>query len=75
VGVTFVEADQVKDVGRIAVDLRLHEEFERAGLAAPRPHVTSPSRPPKTAPRHEAPRPHADARPRRRRNRRARQTS
>jgi ATP-dependent RNA helicase RhlE len=36
VGITFVGAEQVRDVGRIASDLRLHAEFERAGL---RPHV------------------------------------
>jgi superfamily II DNA/RNA helicase len=36
VGITFVGAEQARDVGRIAADLRLHAEFERAGL---RPHV------------------------------------
>ena len=41
IGITFVEAEQARDVGRIAADLRLHGEFERAGLApAPRPHTT-----------------------------------
>ena len=41
VGITFVEAEQARDVGRIAADLRLHGEFESAGLApAPRPHTT-----------------------------------
>ena len=39
VGITFVQAEQAHDVGRIAADLRLHEEFERAGLGAPRRHV------------------------------------
>ena len=41
IGITFVEAEQVKDVGKIAASLRLHAEWERSGLAAPRPHVTS----------------------------------
>src|SRR5262249_35457925 len=41
IGITFVEAEQVRDVGRIAADLRLHAEFERAGLSAPRPHVSA----------------------------------
>jgi superfamily II DNA/RNA helicase len=89
VGITFVEAEQAKDVGKIAADLRLHAEFERAGLAAPRPHVTagrgsSPHRPRQqgSSPRQQgsSPRAHADgpagARPsRRRRNRRPRQAS
>jgi superfamily II DNA/RNA helicase len=85
IGITFVEAEQVKDVGKIAADLRLHAEFERAGMAAPRPHVTRPAgRGQAKPPRHGAPRPHADAprnnaeggRPRRnRRNRRPRQAS
>jgi ATP-dependent RNA helicase RhlE len=86
VGITFVEAEQVKDVGRIAADLRLHAEFERAGLAAPRPHVTAGRGPSSHRPRPQAgsrpqgtARPHADGpsneRPRRRRNRRPRQTS
>ena len=40
IGITFVEAEQARDVGRIAAALRLHGEFERAGLApAPRPHT------------------------------------
>jgi len=38
VGVTFVNADQERDVGKIAADLELHAEYELAGLA--RPHVT-----------------------------------
>jgi superfamily II DNA/RNA helicase len=88
VGITFVEAEQAKDVGKIAADLRLHAEFERAGLAAPRPHVSagrgsSPHRQPRQqGPRQQGsgPRAHADGpaggRPsRRRRNRRPRQTS
>ena len=41
IGITFVEAEQARDVGRIAADLRLHGEFESAGLApAPRPHTS-----------------------------------
>jgi ATP-dependent RNA helicase RhlE len=41
VGITFVEAEQARDVGRIAADLRLHDQFARAGLApAPRPHTS-----------------------------------
>jgi superfamily II DNA/RNA helicase len=41
IGITFVEAEQARDVGRIAADLRLHGEFEKAGLApAPRPHTS-----------------------------------
>jgi superfamily II DNA/RNA helicase len=32
-GVTFVAADQARDVGRIAGDLSLHAEFARSGLA------------------------------------------
>ena len=41
IGITSVEAEQARDVGRIAADLRLHGEFERAGLApAPRPHTS-----------------------------------
>ena len=45
IGITFVEAEQARDVGRIAADLRLHGEFERAGLApAPRPHTSGGSR-------------------------------
>jgi superfamily II DNA/RNA helicase len=38
VGITFVEAEQARDVGKIAASLRLHGEFERAGLA--RPHTS-----------------------------------
>ncbi len=40
IGITFVEAEQARDVGRIAASLKLHGEFEHAGLAtAPRPHT------------------------------------
>ena len=45
IGVTFVEAEQARDVGRIAAALHLHGEFENAGLMpAPRPHTTSGTR-------------------------------
>ncbi|MDA0183072.1 DEAD/DEAH box helicase [Solirubrobacter phytolaccae] len=43
IGITFVEADQAKDVGRIAAALQLHGEFEGTGFAAAstaRPHAT-----------------------------------
>jgi ATP-dependent RNA helicase RhlE len=43
VGITFVEAEQARDVGKIAHDLRLHREFELGGFA-PRPHVSGPQR-------------------------------
>src|SRR3954469_17064279 len=40
--VTFVEAEQARDVGKIAAALSLHNQFERAGLApAPRPHTSA----------------------------------
>ena len=35
VGITFVPADQTKDVRRIASDLSLHAEFDQAGLGTP----------------------------------------
>jgi len=38
VGITFVTAEQARDVGKIAADLDLHVEYERAGFA--RPHVS-----------------------------------
>jgi ATP-dependent RNA helicase RhlE len=42
IGITFVEAEQARDVGKIAAALSLHHQFERAGLApAPRPHATA----------------------------------
>jgi ATP-dependent RNA helicase RhlE len=45
VGITFVEAEQARDVGRIAQDLRLHGEFARSGFSpAGRPHVSGPRR-------------------------------
>ena len=34
IGITFVEAEQAKDVGRIAAALQLHGEFEGTGFAA-----------------------------------------
>jgi superfamily II DNA/RNA helicase len=43
VGITFVEAEQARDVGKIAHELRLHREFERGGFS-PRPHVSGPRR-------------------------------
>src|SRR3954452_12707203 len=42
IGITFVEAEQARDVGKIAAALSLHHQFERAGLApAPRPHTSA----------------------------------
>jgi superfamily II DNA/RNA helicase len=35
VGITFVEAEQARDMGKIAHELRLHREFERGGFASP----------------------------------------
>jgi superfamily II DNA/RNA helicase len=45
-GITFVEAEQARDVGKIAHELRLHGEFARGGFAAPspRPHTSGPRR-------------------------------
>jgi ATP-dependent RNA helicase RhlE len=42
IGITFVEAEQAKDVGRIAAALQLHGEFEGTGFAnvTARPHAT-----------------------------------
>jgi len=41
VGITFVEAEQARDVGKIAAALHLHAQFEHAGLMpAPRPHTS-----------------------------------
>ena len=42
IGITFVEAEQAKDVSRIAAALQLHGEFEGTGFAATtaRPHAT-----------------------------------
>ena len=36
VGITFVMADQARDVGSIAHDLRLHSQFAQSGLRSPR---------------------------------------
>jgi ATP-dependent RNA helicase RhlE len=45
IGITFVEAEQARDVGKIAHELRLHGEFAHSGLAtAPRPHTSGPRR-------------------------------
>ena len=33
VGITFVMADQARDIGRIAHALRLHAQFEQSGLS------------------------------------------
>jgi superfamily II DNA/RNA helicase len=52
VGITFVEAEQARDVGKIAHELRLHGEFERGGFAtatAPRPVRTARRRSRRTA--------------------------
>jgi ATP-dependent RNA helicase RhlE len=35
IGITFVMGEQAKDIGRIAGDLRLHDEFAAAGLGSP----------------------------------------
>ena len=41
IGITFVEAEQARDVGKIAAALHLHAQFEHAGLMpAPRPHTS-----------------------------------
>jgi superfamily II DNA/RNA helicase len=43
IGITFVEAEQAKDVGKIAAALQLHGEFEGTGFATAntaRPHAT-----------------------------------
>jgi ATP-dependent RNA helicase RhlE len=37
VGITFVGAEQARDMGKIARDLRLHEQFARSGHAAEGP--------------------------------------
>ena len=42
IGITFVEAEQARDVGKIAAALSLHNQFERAGFpAAARPHTSA----------------------------------
>jgi ATP-dependent RNA helicase RhlE len=42
VGITFVNADQAGDVGKIAAALELHEEYANAGFSRPtaRPHTS-----------------------------------
>jgi len=57
IGITFVEAEQARDVGKIAHALRLHTEFERAGFApAARPHATSGDNTRRSRPRNRRPR-------------------
>ena len=57
IGITFVEAEQARDVGKIAHALRLHTEFERAGFApAARPHATSGGNTRRRRPRSRRPR-------------------
>jgi ATP-dependent RNA helicase RhlE len=63
IGITFVDLEQAKDVGKIAASLRLHAEFERSGLSAPRPHVD------RARPSGGRPRQREDSRGRRRRGR------
>ena len=41
VGVTFVMHDQAHDIGKIAHELRLHNEFEQSGLKSSRAPVAS----------------------------------
>jgi ATP-dependent RNA helicase RhlE len=45
VGVTFVVADQAPEVGRIARDLRLGDEFAETGFASTPTRPATPSRP------------------------------
>jgi ATP-dependent RNA helicase RhlE len=40
VGITFVNADQAGDVGKIAASLDLHEEYGEAGFVTARPHAS-----------------------------------
>jgi ATP-dependent RNA helicase RhlE len=50
IGITFVEADQARDVSRIAADLRLEGEFAETGLntrVASRPRPQQQQRPPR----------------------------
>jgi superfamily II DNA/RNA helicase len=57
VGITFVEAEQARDVGKIAHALRLHTEFERAGFATgARPHATNGDNTRRRRPRNRRPR-------------------
>ena len=41
IGVTFVMADQARDVGKIAHELRLHDEFDRTGFSVSPPNGRS----------------------------------
>jgi superfamily II DNA/RNA helicase len=50
VGITFVAAEQARDVGRIATELRLEREFAESGL------LTNQTRPPRRQPRARTPR-------------------
>jgi ATP-dependent RNA helicase RhlE len=60
VGITFVEAEQARDMGKIAAALRLHDQFERAGFApATRPHTSAPSGSRRRPHRGNKPRPRA----------------
>jgi ATP-dependent RNA helicase RhlE len=56
VGITFVGAEQARDVGRIARDLRLSEQFARAGHAVGGPARSGRSRARRRGGRHGAPR-------------------
>jgi superfamily II DNA/RNA helicase len=60
VGITFVEAEQAKDVGRIASALELHREFEGTGFATARPHARG--GPARRTRRRRPPRKHAGSR-------------
>lgn len=60
IGITFVEAEQAKDVGRIAAALQLHGEFEGTGFATARPHATG--GPARRNRRRRPPRKHAGSR-------------
>jgi len=44
-GVTFVMGDQAADMGKIAVELRLHDEWTRTGFAPHTAHTSRRSRP------------------------------
>ena len=55
VGITFVNGDQARDIGKIAAQLDLHEEYDRAGFARP------------AAAEQQRSRPHASGGPKRRR--------
>jgi superfamily II DNA/RNA helicase len=60
VGITFVEPEQARDMGKIAAALSLHHQFERAGLGqTPRPHTSAPSSSRRRPHRSNKPRPRA----------------